>query len=190
MFKNSILVSILVTLVSIPSFTLAAAIDPTMIISKKNVEEYLGFAVKEPLLKTKHNSDGIISTSCKYFPKNKLEDKGKIALEVYEPGDESARRTPKKYYAKMLKLRQDSDRPGNKVQLISDLGDSAYWYPRKRRLYLLIGDIYFTLEVSKDDSTISSDKGRADLQEKLAEHQFDLCMEVTKKYLLPNYKGQ
>ncbi len=180
---------ILVTLVVLFVLTpiTSQAIDPCSFISQADAARILGEDVKSPV--TKKTTGFAVGTSCTYYTSAPLEKRGgtgSLSLTVYDSETMKAEggmySSPAKYFERLRHANQST--ANSKIKVIEQLGDDAYWQGKIDRLHLLVNDLYLVLSIN-DLTSISSDKGRDDLNEKISAHRLSKCQEVAHDYLLP-----
>ena len=157
------------------------------LISRQEAAQILGEDVKPGRESTV--SGFAAGLSCKYFTAAPLAQRGgtgSVTLVVYDAPTMKAAQgmftSPTKYFERMHQSL--SKVKTNQISEVSGLGDKAFWQAGAERLHILHGDVYYILSI-KDLVKMSSDKGMADLQAKLAAHRRKLCIEAARKYLLP-----
>lgn len=89
-------------------------------------------------------------------------------------------KSPAKFFGRMYAVKQKRQ---GLTQVVSGLGDKAYWETGADTLHVLKGADYVTLKIS--DLGKLSAKSRKELYRKISEHRKALSVQAAKQYVLP-----
>ena len=143
------------------------ALDACSLLTTKEIEAIQGAPLKET--KRTANSQGGLTVSQCYFLLPMIADS--IVVTVTQRANGSSGRDPKQSWNEMFhgdkektKAREEEEKEAATPEKITDLGDEAYWMPRRYggRLYVLRGNIYITVGVgSPGDQAMKIQRSKA-----------------------------